>query len=388
MYQENQNAVHPIVLFSRVFLGVIAVFLLIACLVRAPVSLSSSEMKHSLREINFSNLFVYMLQSENHAIYSNKKEEDPLSFSKILFTLATNINPSNSITLLGREIPGLDIYNTEIAVAGKGTNLKTIPYDTLPDSSNEILKNGTNSGGNKTNNQQNNSTNNSNQTTPSQKNLKKVVYIYHTHSWESFLPLLNGVTNPNNATSTDNNVNVVAVGQRLTDDLINKGIGVDHDTSNMGQQLKQRNWGYANAYELSRQHVEEAMGSDKQLKYLIDIHRDSQRRGVTTTTINGKSYARIDIIIGQENQNYEANLSFAKGLNSELEKLYPGLSRGIFVKAKSEGNGIYNQDLSNRSILLEFGGVDNNMTELDNAVDAFSRAFSEYYWNGNGATSQ
>ena len=388
MYQENQNVVHPIVLFSRVFLGVIVVFLLIACLVRAPVSLSSSDVKRSIREINFSNLFVYMLQSENHAIYSEKKEKDPLSFSKILFTLATNINPSNSVTLLGREIPGLDIYNTEIAVAGKGTNLKTIPYDALPDSTEGILKNGTAAGGNKTNNNQTNTSNSSNQTTPNQKNLKKVVYIYHTHSWEAFLPLLKGVTNPNDATSTDNSTNVIAVGQRLTDDLINKGIGVDHDTSNMGQQLKQKNWGYANAYDLSRQHVEEAMGSDKELKYFIDIHRDSQRKAVTTATINGKSYARIDIIIGEVNPNYEENLSFAKGLNSELEKLYPGLSRGIFVKAKSEGNGVYNQDLSNRSILLEFGGVDNNMTELDNAVDAFSRAFSDYYWKGKGATSQ
>jgi stage II sporulation protein P len=388
MYQENQNVVHPIVLFSRVFLGVIVVFLLIACLVRAPVSLSSSDVKNSIREINFSNLFVYMLQSENHAIYSEKKEKDPLSLTKILFTLATNINPSNSVTLLGREIPGLDIYNTEIVVAGKGTNLKTIPYDTLPDSTEGILKNGTPTGGNKTNNNQTNTNNSSGQTTQNQKNLKKVVYIYHTHSWEAFLPLLKGVTNPNNATSTDNSTNVIAVGQRLTDDLINKGIGVDHDTSNMGQQLKQKNWGYANAYDLSRQHVEEAMASDKELKYLIDIHRDSMRKTVTTATINGKPYARIDIIIGKENQNYEANLSFAKGLNSELEKLYPGLSRGIFVKAKSEGNGVYNQDLSSRSILLEFGGVDNNMTELDNAVDAFSRAFSDYYWKGKGVTPQ
>ncbi|NAW45101.1 stage II sporulation protein P, partial [Salmonella sp. gx-f4] len=60
--------------------------------------------------------------------------------------------------------------------------------------------------------------------------------------------------------------------------------------------------------------------------------------------------------------------------------LYPGLSRGVFIKSKSEGNGIYNQDLSNRSILLEFGGVDNNLEELYNAVDAFAKVFSDYYW--------
>ena len=60
--------------------------------------------------------------------------------------------------------------------------------------------------------------------------------------------------------------------------------------------------------------------------------------------------------------------------------------------SKSEGNGVYNQDVSNKAMLIEIGGVDNDLNELYRSVDAFTEVFSEYYWelseakevNGNG----
>ena len=46
-----------------------------------------------------------------------------------------------------------------------------------------------------------------------------------------------------------------------------------------------------------------------------------------------------------------------------LEKYY-GLSRGIFIKDRKSGNGVYNQDLSPNALLIEMGGVDNTPEEL------------------------
>ena len=63
-----------------------------------------------------------------------------------------------------------------------------------------------------------------------------------------------------------------------------------------------------------------------------------------------------------------------------MEEKYPGISRGVFIKGKNEGNGVYNQDLTNKSMLLEFGGVGNNMEELNRSIEAFAEVFSEYYW--------
>ena len=95
--------------------------------------------------------------------------------------------------------------------------------------------------------------------------------------------------------------------------------------------------------------------------------------------INGKPYARLFFVVGKENANYDKNLSLAKELNHKLEEKYPGISRGVFVKTKDDGNGVYNQDLSSKSMLLEFGGVENTKEELDNAIKAFAEVFSEYY---------
>ena len=40
----------------------------------------------------------------------------------------------------------------------------------------------------------------------------------------------------------------------------------------------------------------------------------------------------------------------------------------------------YNQDLSEKAILLEFGGHENSLDEIYRSVDAVAEVFSEYYW--------
>ncbi|WP_191092992.1 stage II sporulation protein P, partial [Bacillus sp. BNPI-92] len=56
-----------------------------------------------------------------------------------------------------------------------------------------------------------------------------------------------------------------------------------------------------------------------------------------------------------------------------------GISRGIFVKDRREGNGVYNQDLSPHAMLVEIGGVDNNLDELNRTVDILAEAINDYY---------
>jgi stage II sporulation protein P len=55
------------------------------------------------------------------------------------------------------------------------------------------------------------------------------------------------------------------------------------------------------------------------------------------------------------------------------------------LKTYSDGNGKYNQDISNKAMLLEIGGVDNNLDELDRTVDAFSDILANNYWKSNDA---
>jgi stage II sporulation protein P len=126
--------------------------------------------------------------------------------------------------------------------------------------------------------------------------------------------------------------------------------------------------------------VQTAMTNNRDYHYFIDIHRDSQRRDKTTVTINGKSYAKVAFIIGGKNPNYEKNAKLAKELHDRLQKKYKGLSRGVIIKNAAGSNSIYNQNLSENAILMEFGGVDNTFDELNRSADALADVFSDFYW--------
>lgn len=299
------------------------------------------------------------------------------SIYKTISMSILNIWTGDIRTFLGNELPGFRAFNTEIAVAGKGTNLTNLPIESSPPI--EILLKERELAAKELAESEKSSDHTN--ISPPTKTGEEVVFIYHSHSWEAFLPQLNGVTNPNEAVSFNENKNVIDVGKTLQTELIKNGIGTRHSTTNATEELKKKNWNYNQSYSLSREIVQEVMAKEKSIHYLIDIHRDSQPKKVTTMNIDGKSFARLFFVVGKENNNYDRNLKLAKELNQKLEEKFPGISRGVFIKTKYEGNGVYNQDLSSNSLLLEFGGVENNKEELSNSIKAFAEIFSEYYWN-------
>ena len=97
----------------------------------------------------------------------------------------------------------------------------------------------------------------------------------------------------------------------------------------------------------------------------------------TTVTINEKDYATILFIVGLENKNYQENLSFTEKINNKLNEKYPNLSKGIYKKEGEGVNGVYNQDFSPRTILVEMGGPENSIEEVLNTSLAFSDCFLE-----------
>ncbi|GAJ41448.1 putative stage II sporulation protein [Parageobacillus caldoxylosilyticus NBRC 107762] len=57
------------------------------------------------------------------------------------------------------------------------------------------------------------------------------------------------------------------------------------------------------------------------------------------------------------------------------------MSRGIIEKDSHSGNGVYNQDLSPNSVIIEIGGIENTMDELYRTADALGEVLSQYYWD-------
>ena len=231
-------------------------------------------------------------------------------------------------------MPGFSLYDSEIVVAGSGTDYTNMPFESPPPT--EVLEQEREASIDK--NEIVNPTNEEPKTPPTlTTGDKKVVYIYNTHNTESYLPLLDGETNPNRAIHSKANITIVS--ELLGKALENEGIGSQIETTDIQANLKQKGWNYAKSYTASRPLVESAMASNRNLDYIIDIHRDSQRKGVTTININNKSYAKIAFVIGGDNPTADKNEKLAKELHALLEKKYPGLSRGILnkvVKGKTE----------------------------------------------------
>lgn len=292
--------------------------------------------------------------------------------SRLTFELATSIDPRDPRTFLGRELPGFALFDTEIVVAGQGVDYTDIPVESAPppDLEEQLAKSTELS---ETEDIGEREDSRENKPTAGTKNIVKTkrVFIYHTHFNESYLPELPGVTSPERA--YDSKKNIMLVGKRLGEELENMGIGAEVYTKPF-----QAKWN--RLYQASRETVVAAMNQNRDLKYFIDVHRDSKRRNKTTHYINGKPYATIAFVIGTANDNWEENEKFALRLHNKLEELYPGLSKGVFRKSRAQGNGEYNQSLSPRSILVEIGGVDNTLEEAYRTAEALARTIAEIHF--------
>lgn len=312
--------------------------------------------------------------------YFNKvlpKTYKRVSFTSLTLKTITDINFEDERSLLGNELPGFALFDTNIVAAGEGTNYTNVPNDTPP-SIGYVLKQQQQD----LNSSQSNSDSNSGTPAPITSNVKNAeVLIYSTHTWENYLPLLGLTGDPNadQAVGTGApNQGVHLVDTWLQEDLTQDGVPAEVNFQDAAKVLSENNWNTNQAYEASRPIVEDALKTGKPYKLIIDIHRDSARQNVTTVQINNQSFARVDIVIGKADPHYQDNEAIASKLNDAMNKYYPGLSRGIFEKSTSEGNGVYNQDLSKKAILLEIGGVDNNETQLKNTCQALAKLINIY----------
>ncbi len=208
---------------------------------------------------------------------------------------------------------------------------------------------------------------------------KEVVYIYSTHSREAFLPYLKDVDAPEEAYHSK--VNITLVGKMLGRALEQRGVGTMVDSTDIVQVLDSKGLDFTSSYQVSGEQVQSARSENNELEFFLDIHRDSLRKDTTTVEMNGSNYANLLFVVGTGHKDFEKNLAFAENLQTALDARYPALSKGIIQKDSSQGNGIYNQDISPNAIIVEIGGVDNTAEEFHRSTEALADVFSDYYWH-------
>lgn len=203
-----------------------------------------------------------------------------------------------------------------------------------------------------------------------------IVYIYSTHQREDY--------KSNNSASYNITPNVMMASYVLKERLSNLNIPTIVEENDVTEILRMNNWNYASSYKVTRMLMEQAIVDEPTLKYFIDLHRDSIGKDKTTLEAKGVKYAKILFVVGLEHDNYKKNLKVATELSELLNKACPGISKGVYKKQGKTVNGIYNQDFSPNTMLIELGGVENNIEEAVNTIEILSKVLANYIGDING----
>ncbi len=197
-----------------------------------------------------------------------------------------------------------------------------------------------------------------------------IIYIYSTHESESYKDPYLEVYNIKPTVKTMSYI--------LQEYLNDYGLTTIVEEGSVTKILKDNKWPYRNSYLASKKLIEQTIKENESLKLIIDLHRDSSSLEKTLINEKNKKYARILFVIGEEHENYKYNLEVATKLNKILKEEIPNISRGILKKSGEGVNGIYNQDLSKKSILIELGGQYNEIEELNNTIELLAKSILKY----------
>lgn len=188
------------------------------------------------------------------------------------------------------------------------------------------------------------------------------VLIMHSHTTESFEPFARDHYDGSfSYRTTENDKNVVLVGERVAAELRAAGIGVIHDTTVHDYPS------YNGSYGRSAVTVKKQLAANPSICVVLDIHRDALTKNGAllqpVAEINGKEAAQVMVISGCDDgtmnmPHYLQNFRFASRIQQQLEGDYPGLTRPVLFDYRK-----YNQDLTTGSLLLEIGAHGNTIEQ-------------------------
>ena len=201
------------------------------------------------------------------------------------------------------------------------------------------------------------------------------VLILHTHATESYTRTEEYAESSEYRT-LDEGFNMVSVGEHLAKCLESSGIGVIHD-----RQLHDYP-SYNGAYEQSRKTMQEHLQQTPSAALVLDLHRDAMvdsmgnQIGYTVETDAGEA-AKVMLVVGQWNDNWQENMALAVKLHARLEQICPGICRPISIRGSR-----FNQDLSPGALLIEVGAAGNTRQEALRATEILAEAITSL---SNGA---
>lgn len=214
---------------------------------------------------------------------------------------------------------------------------------------------------------------------PSDLNLKisKTVLIYHTHTCESYTPSEKyNYTMSGNYRTTDNNYNMVRVGNELKKYLEEKGFTVIHNTTCHDYPA------YSGSYDRSYTTIQGVLNQNSNIGLVLDLHRDAVGDGTSygpTVKVNGESVAQLMFVVGTnggglEHPNWTTNLKTAVKIQEKGNTMYQGLFRPMIVR-----NSRYNQHLAEGASIIEVGATGNILEECLLSMQCLANVLDEAF---------
>lgn len=187
---------------------------------------------------------------------------------------------------------------------------------------------------------------------------KYKVYLYNTHDLEQYKDFIQNIKiNVGNASLLlSNNLKSIGIDaiveKQKVSDLTNNDLSKSFDTSKI---------------------LIENIIQNENIDLFIDLHRDDEKKEVTTLELNGKKYAKVKFVVGRKNKNYMLNYNLTELINRKIKEKYPDLTRGIVLN----DNYTYNQELSEKIIFINIGGYENDIVEVKNTIDLLGPIIKE-----------
>lgn len=187
---------------------------------------------------------------------------------------------------------------------------------------------------------------------------KYKVYLYNTHDLEQYKDFIQNIkiSISNASLLLSNNLKSIGIDaiveKQKVSDLTNNDVSKSFDTSKI---------------------LIENIIQNENIDLFIDLHRDDEKKEVTTLELNGKKYAKVKFVVGRKNKNYMLNYNLTELINRKIKEKYPDLTRGIVLN----DNYTYNQELSEKIIFINIGGYENDIVEVKNTIDLLGPIIKE-----------
>lgn len=184
----------------------------------------------------------------------------------------------------------------------------------------------------------------------------KSIYIYNTHQGEKYV------------------TKSVKEGSRYLMHLLeNRGYNVEYETTDFELYKMKNHIDYAYSYRVSQKYITQAVKNHGKYDFVIDFHRDSIKRSLSTIEMDGKNYAKLMFVVGKGSQNYPNVRKRCEKLTELLNQKIPHLARNVMLKQSH-----YNQGITDNMVLIEVGANENTFEEVQNSLNILALVIDEY----------